>query len=61
MKVSNDMKQFFTSLLCISGLFGTLFCQSGQKAIVTGIVTDVISGDPIELATIYIKDTNIAS
>lgn len=45
-------------------LFGCcfLFMQSlraqSERAVVTGIVTDASSGEPVELVTVYIKNTN---
>lgn len=41
-------------------LFGTLYSQSESTAIITGIITDAESNQPIELATIYINGANVA-
>lgn len=55
------MKRHFT-LLIISA-FATIFAtaQTDRSAVITGIVRDAVSDAPVEIVTIYIKDTNTAT
>ncbi|MBI5914996.1 MAG: TonB-dependent receptor [Bacteroidetes bacterium] len=39
---------------------GTLFSQE-KKALLTGTVTDALSGQPVDLVTVFLKNTNTAS
>lgn len=38
-----------------------LQAQEDKKALVSGIVTDAVSGEPVDFVTIYIKDSNTAT
>lgn len=54
------MKQLFT-LLIFSVLFvNFLSAQTDRSAVITGIVKDAVTDEPIELVTVYIKDSNTA-
>ena len=52
------MKQSYLTLLLL--LFAVAGWGQTEKAIVTGIISDAVSDAPIDLALIYIKDTNIS-
>lgn len=54
------MKQSYLTLILIFFLQICLLAQS-EKATITGIITDAVSDAPIDLALVYIKDTNVAS
>lgn len=49
--------------IAFAGLFlivGTLFGQTAERAAITGLVTDAVSNQPIELVTIYVEGSNNA-
>ncbi|MEN0003646.1 MAG: carboxypeptidase-like regulatory domain-containing protein, partial [Bacteroidota bacterium] len=48
-------------ILCLFAFATLANAQDGPTATVTGLVTDALSESPIDLVTIYIKDTNIAT
>ncbi len=54
------MKKISTALFFI--LFALLAtAQSGQKATIFGRITDVLSGEPIEFVTVYVKNPSTAA
>ena len=53
------MKQSYLTLFLVFCSF-FLWGQS-EKAIITGIITDAVSDAPIDLALVYIKDTNVSA
>ena len=55
------MKHIITSLLLITFCFSGLFAQSGDRAMIFGKITDGVTGEPIDFATIYIKGTTVAT
>ena len=51
----------FLLIFLLNGVFGLAgFGQSESTAIISGIITDAVSDEQIELVTVYIKDTNKA-
>ncbi len=54
------MQRFFTFFLCSFFLF-TVSINAQERGVIFGKVTDALSEVPVDLATIYIKDTNIAT
>ncbi len=54
------MKHIFTFVFLLF-LATPGVAQTGDKAILFGKVTDAVTGEPIEFATIYVKGTNIAA
>jgi hypothetical protein len=54
------MKHIFTTLFVLLVSL-TSYAQVGDQAIIFGKVTDALTGEPIEFATVYIKGTNIAA
>ncbi len=55
-----NMKKIY-NLLFFSILTLHLSAQTDRSAIITGMVRDAMSDAPVEIVTIYIKDTNIAT
>lgn len=54
--------KYFPIILCIWLAYSLpLQAQSDGKALVTGIVTDASSGDPIEIVTIYIQGSGVVT
>lgn len=56
-KLQSMLRKLLFFLLIACGFLPLLSAQSPARAYVTGIVTDVISGAPIEFATLYIQDS----
>ena len=54
------MSRFFWIFLLSAFSGVVLFGQTESSAIISGMITDAVSDDQIELVTVYIKDTNIA-
>jgi hypothetical protein len=54
------MKQLYLSVLLITTVMLSAFAQKNQLASISGLVTDVVNDNPIELVTIYIKGTSNA-
>lgn len=53
------MKKILTLLGCI--LFVTLAFSQDKKALLTGTILDALSNEPVEFATVFIKNTSTAS
>ena len=51
---------FFLTALLVAW-WGAVAAQEDRKAVVSGIVSDAVSGEPVELVTIYIKGTNVST
>ena len=54
------MKHIYTTVLLLAGICLTLAAQESPLAGVTGIVTDAVTGQPIDLATVFIEGTSKA-
>jgi hypothetical protein len=54
------MRTFLWLICCLLTTAGLHAQTAGERATITGLVTDAISGQPIELVTIYIAGTNTA-
>jgi hypothetical protein len=52
------MKRYFTLVLC---LFALSVIAQQRTALLSGSISDVLSGQPVDLATVFIKNTNIAT
>lgn len=55
------MKHLYSTALFLLSFFTFATAQEGPRAIITGVVTDAISDNPVDFATIYVKDTNLAT
>lgn len=57
----NQIARFFFLTGLLACCWGIAEAQEDRKATVSGIVSDAVSGEPVELVTIYIKGTNIST
>ena len=54
------MKHIYTTALLLISTCFALEAQESPRAVITGLVTDAVSGLPVDLATVYIDGTNRA-